>query len=109
MGVNLVVLGLPAVNGFHIERMTKDKRDFVVSTQIGKPVPGKHAFGCEDDLIAVGRNGLEQRLWGRGHIAVQECFSSLVEDTDVHGTGVQIDPTVKRVLFGVKSHGCGSS
>ena len=84
--------------------MTKDKREPVFSTQIGKPVPGKHTCGCEDDLLAVGRNSLEQCLGGRWHIAVQEYFPGLVEDTDVHSTGVEIDTTVKGMLFGVESH-----
>ena len=103
LGVDLVVFGLAAVDGLHIEGMTKDKRDPVFSTEVGKPVPGKHAFGRQDDLIAVGRNGLEQRLWGRGHVPVHQRFTGLVEDAHVHGAGVEIDPTVKRVLGGVES------
>jgi hypothetical protein len=35
---------------------------------------------------------------------VQQRFPSLVEDTNVHGAGVEIDTTVKRVLGGVESH-----
>jgi hypothetical protein len=100
VGVDVVVFGLTAVQGFPRERMTKDTRDLVFSTQIGKPVPGTHAGGGENDLLAGGRHGLEQRLWGRGHMAGQACCSRLVEDTDVHGAGGQIDPAVKRVWCG---------
>jgi hypothetical protein len=74
------------------------------STEVSKPVPGKHAFGSQDDLIAVGGDGLEKRLGGGWHVTVQQRFTSLVEDAHVHGAGVEIDPTVKRVLFGVESH-----
>src|SRR5712691_9279987 len=88
MGVYLVVLGLAAVDRLHIEGMTEDKRDTVFGTEIGKPVPGKHTFSRQDDLIAVGRDGLEQRLGGSLHVAVQERFTGLVEDADVHGAGV---------------------
>ena len=49
-------------------------------------------------------NGLEKRLWGGCHDTVQQRFTSLVEDAKVHGTGVEIDTTVKRVLGGVESH-----
>ena len=89
------------MDGLHVKGMTKHKRDTVFSTEVCKPVPGKHAFGREDDLIVVGGDGLEQRLWGGWHVTVEQCFTSLVEDTDIHGAGVKIDTAVKRVLFGV--------
>ena len=104
MGVDLVVFGFAAVDGLQRESMAEHKRNPVLGTQIGKPVPGKHAFGGQDDLIVVGRNGLEQRLWGGGHVAVHECFTGLVEDAHIHGAGVEIDPAVKRVLSGGESH-----
>jgi hypothetical protein len=72
--------------------------------EVGEPVPGKHTFGGQDDLLTVGSDSLEQRLWGRCHVPVQQRFTSLVEDAQVHGTGVEIDTTVKRVLCGVESH-----
>jgi hypothetical protein len=109
MGVERIVFGLAAMNGFQVEGMTEDKRDPMFSTEISKPVPGKHAFGRQDDLIAVGGDGLEQRLWGGGHGPVQQRFTSLVEDAQVHGAGVEIDTTVKRVLLGVESHEVSSS
>ncbi len=104
MRVDFVVFRLATVDGLHIEGMTEDKRDTMFRTEVGKLVPGKHAFGRQDDLFPVGGDRLEQRLWGGGHIPVHQCFSSLVEDTDVHGTGVEIDAAVKRVLLGVESH-----
>jgi hypothetical protein len=104
MGVDLIVFGFATVDGFHIQGMAQHKRDPVIGAEVGEPVPGKHTFGSHDDLLAVGRNGLEQGFGGGLHIAVQECCPGLIEDTDVHGAGVQIDPAVKRVLFGVESH-----
>jgi hypothetical protein len=109
MGIDLVVFGLAAMDRFHIESMTEDKRNTLFSTEVCKPVPSKHAFGSEDDLIAVGGNGFEQRLWGSCHVTVQPRFASLVEDAHVHGAGVEIDTTVKRVLLRVKSHEVSSS
>ena len=109
LGVDLVVFGLAAMDGFHIEGMTEDKGNPVLSTEIGKPVPGKDAFDADDESVAVGRDGLEKRLWGRGHVPVHQGFPSLVEDTEVHGAGVEIDTTVKMVLFGVESHEVSSS
>jgi len=67
--IDAIVLGFAAVDGFEIQGVTKDERDVVVSTEIGKPVPGKHTFGGQDDLTTGGRNGREQRFWGRGHVS----------------------------------------
>ena len=89
--------------------MTEDTRDPMCSTEVSKPVPSKHAFGRQNDLLAGGGDGLEQRLWGGGHVTVQQRFTSLVEDAQVHGAGVEIDTTVKRVLLGVESHEVSSS
>jgi hypothetical protein len=57
------VFGLAAMDGLHVEGMTEDNRDSVFSTTVRQPVPGQQAFGCDEDLIAVGGNGLEKRLW----------------------------------------------
>jgi hypothetical protein len=46
--------------------------------------------------VQYGRSGF--------HIAVQQDFSVLAHDEDIHGSGMQIDPTVKLVLVGVESH-----
>jgi len=104
MRVDRVVFGLATMDGLHGEGMPQDKRDTVCGAEVGEPVPGKHAFGCQDNLIAGGGDSLEQRLWGGGHVPVQQRFTGLVEDAQVHGAGVEIDATVKRVLLGVESH-----
>lgn len=70
MRVDFVVFRLPTVDGLHIEGMTEDKRDTMCSTEVRQPVPGKHAFGSQDDLLAVGRDSFEQRFWGGGHVPV---------------------------------------
>jgi len=105
LGVDRVVFGLAAMDGLHREGMPEDKRHTVFSTEVRKPVPGQHACGRQDDLIAGRGKSREQRLWGGGHVTVQQRFTSLVEDAHVHGAGVEIDPTVKRVLFGGESPG----
>jgi hypothetical protein len=40
----------------------------------------------------------------RLHVTVKQRLTSLVEDADVHGTGMQVDTAVKWVLRGVQSH-----
>ena len=80
-----------------------------VRTEVGEPVPGEDAFDGDDQIVPIGRNGLEKRLWAGFHIAVQQDLAVLVQDTDVHGAGMQVDATVKLVLFGVESHEVSSS
>ena len=52
MGIDLVVLAFAAVNGPHVEGMVQDERDLFILTEIGQPVPGKHAFGGNHKIIA---------------------------------------------------------
>jgi hypothetical protein len=37
-------------------------------------------------------------------MAVQHDFPIVAQDADVHGTGMQVDSAVERVLMGVESH-----
>ncbi len=78
-------------------------------TEVGQPVPGEDAFDTDDQVLPVGRNGLEKRLWACGHIPVHKDLSILVQDAEVHGAGMQVDAAVKLVLFGVESHEVSSS
>jgi hypothetical protein len=66
-------------------------------------VPGEHAFDRDDETLSIGRNDVQKGLRGRLHITVHEHRSALVEDADVHGTGMQVDAAVTLVLGGVKS------
>ena len=103
MGIIRLVFGCTAVHGLHRQGMAEHERHPVLGTQIGQPVLRKQACGSQDDLLAGGRNGLEQRLWGSGHVAVHQCFPGLIEEAHVHGAGVEIDAAVKRVLGGGES------
>jgi hypothetical protein len=71
MGVDRVIFGLAPMDGLHIEGMAEDKRDALFSTEVSKPVPGKHTFGSHDDLIAVRGDSLEKRFGGGLHVTVQ--------------------------------------
>ena len=48
MGVDLVIFGLAAVNGFHIERMAQDKGNRFLSAEVGEPIPGEDTFNGHD-------------------------------------------------------------
>ena len=44
-----------------------------------------------------------------GMLPVHQDLAILVQDAEVHGAGMQVDATVKLVLFGVESHEVSSS
>jgi len=100
-----LVCGCATVQGFPRARRPQDAREPVVSPQGGQPGPGKQTGGGQDDLPTGGRQGLEQRCWGRGPVSGSPCFTGWVEDADVHGAGLESDPTVKRVLCRGEAHG----
>ena len=59
-GVDFVVLGLGAVDEFHVQGVTDDERDLLLGAEVGDPVPGEHALGGEDDVFAKGSEGAEE-------------------------------------------------
>ena len=107
-GVDPVVLGLAAVDGLHVEDVAQDEGDSLPGAQVGEPVPGEDALDGDDEVLPVGGDRLEEGLRAGLHVAVQEDLTGLVEDAEVHGSGVQIDSAVVAVLLGVKLHGLSS-
>ena len=90
--------------------MTPHEGNPLLSTEISQPVPGEDTFDTDDDILAIGRDGLEKRFWGCWHVTVHQNLPNLVQDAEVHGAGVQVDATVKLVrLRGVKSHEVSSA
>jgi hypothetical protein len=108
-GVNPVVFRFAAMDGFHIQGMAEDKRQSVLRTQVGEPVPRKETLYGDDDILPIGSNRLQKRLWAGFPIAVQQDVAGLIQDADIHGAGMQIDATVKLVLLGVASPEVSSS
>jgi hypothetical protein len=102
--VDAVVFDLGTMDGFHIKGVTKDEGDLFALTEIGEPVPGEHALDSNDDVVAVGTDGLEEWLGFGTHVPMSHDLSVLVEDADVHRSGMEIDPAVEWVLLGIESH-----
>jgi hypothetical protein len=109
LGIDLVVLGFPAVDSLHGEGMPQHKGNPLWRPEVGQPVPGEDAFDGHNHAVTIGRNGLEKRfrsgLHGAGH---QDC-PVMGHDTDIHAPGMQVDTAVKWVLLGVASHEVSSS
>ena len=92
------------MDSLHVEGMAQDEGDLFLGADISEPVPDKHAFHGHRDIFAVWLDGPEECFGWSFVIAVQDGFPFLVQDTDVHGPGMEIDSTIKFVLIGVKSH-----
>jgi hypothetical protein len=104
VGIDFVVFGFATVNGFHIKGMAEDKGDFLLGAEIGEPVPGEDALDGDGHVLSVRRDGFEEQLRTARHIAVQENLAVSIQDTDVHRSGMQIDPAVVSVLLSVEFH-----
>jgi hypothetical protein len=94
VGLDFVVFGFTAVNGFHVEGVAKDEGNLLLGTEISEPVPREETFDSDDDILAIGRNDLEQGVWAGLHVTRHHDLPISVQDADVHGPSVQVDPTV---------------
>lgn len=109
LGVDRVVCGLTPMDRLHVQGMAEDKRDAFGRTEGGQPVPREPAFDGDDEPCSRGRNDVQKGLRGRLQMTVHENLATLVEDTDIHGTGMQIDATIKLVRLGIASPEVSSS
>jgi hypothetical protein len=89
---------------FHIEGMAENEGDVLTGTEVGDPVPGKHAFDSDHDVLAEGSNGAEKRFRVGVDVLMNPDLAFGIKDTDKHVLGVQIDSTIKLVLPGVEIH-----
>jgi len=104
MGIDFVVFAFAAMDGPHVEGMAKDERDVLVLAEVGQPVPGEHAFGSDNHVLAERFDDPQEDIRPGLYVTVQDDIPVPVEDADIHFVGVQVDSTVKFVLFGVKLH-----
>ena len=79
LGIDLVVLGLAAVDGFHIQRVAQHEGDPFPATHISDPVPGEDAFHRHDDVGPVRGDGFQESIRFSGQVLVQEDLSALVQ------------------------------
>jgi len=88
--------------------MTENERNFMLVAEISHPVPAEYAFNTYDDIVDVGKYELEKQFRVCVDVFVNFHFSLLVQDTDVHFPGMQIDAAVILVLLIIKSHDLAS-
>jgi hypothetical protein len=100
VGIACVVFGLTAMEGLHGERMPQDEGHAFVSAESSEPIPGEDACNGHDQPLAIRGNGLEERFRSGLHVAVQQEFPLVAQDTDRHRAGMQVDTTVKLMRLG---------
>jgi len=106
VSVDLVVLGFAAVDGLHVEGVAQDEGDVVLGAEVSEPIPGEDALGAHEEVGAVGLDGLKEACGLAAQVAVQKNLAGFVlEDAEVHGPSVEIDPAVVSMLASVEAHG----
>ena len=104
VGVDLVVLGFPAVNGFHVQSMAEHESDSFPAAQISDPVPGEDTLHRHRDILPVWGDGSEQSIGTCAVVPVQENLAGLVLDADIHRSCMQVYAAVVLMLSCVESH-----
>ena len=74
-----------------------------------RQVPGQETLDGHDKIGALRCHGPEECLRTGLHVLVEQNLASLVQDADLHTTGMPIDAAVYLVLRGVKSPEVSSS
>jgi hypothetical protein len=92
------------VNGLHVQGVARHESDVLGLAQIGQPVPAEEALAGDHPVIAEGRDGFEKGARLGRHFLVQHDGAGLVEDPQVHGSGMQVDPAVEAVRLVVETH-----
>ena len=88
--------------------MSEDEGDLLLGAEIGEPVTGEDALDADDDLVGVGRDGVEESVRIGVDVPVELDLAVVVDDAELHGTGVQVDAAVVGVAVGEESHWASS-
>jgi hypothetical protein len=96
------------MDGFHIEGMTEDKGDTFFIAEVSEPVPGEYALDRDDNVFAVGFDSFKEGIGLSMEVLMKQDVPVLVEDTEIHGSGVKINTAVEFMLVCVESHEASS-
>jgi hypothetical protein len=109
LGIDTIVFGCAAMDGLHGERVPEDESDPFPRTQVSQPRPREETCDRDDKSVTRGGNDLKEGLGVSVVVVMDQALPVVVHDTDVHRPGMQIDATVRLMLFGVESHEVSSS
>jgi hypothetical protein len=86
--------------------VTEDERNAFLRAEISEPVPAEDALDADDEIATIRFDRPEEALGLAAQVAVQDDLAALVvEDSEIHGPGVEIDPAVVSMLACVETHG----
>jgi hypothetical protein len=108
LGVDAVALGLGAVDGLHVERVSEDEGDAFPGAEVGEPVPTVDALDGDDQVLAERSDGEQEADRVAGEASVQKHRPALSDNADVHRPRMQIDPAVVLVWPLVEVHSSSS-
>ena len=88
--------------------MPQDEGYAMLDTQIGDPIPGKHAFHGDDNVLSERLDELEEDFSIGSNVSVQPDLPGFIQNAEIHFFRMKVDSAIKFVLFGVKSHSVAS-
>ena len=106
LGVDAIAFGFAAMDGFEVERVSQQKAEVALMAEVGQPVPIEGRLTADDQITLFERlQCSEEPLDLLGvKIPMQMLFTEMIDDTDVHRVGMQVDPAVEFVLSVVEVH-----
>ena len=106
--VDFVVFDLSAVDRFEVQCMSQHELNLMFFAKIAQPVPIKGRLASDDQAVRLPCERFDRLekcvSVSRMKIPVQSFFTAVIDDTDVHLIGVQVDSAVEWVLFLIQIH-----
>jgi hypothetical protein len=88
------------VDGLEGPGVAQREGDLVVAAGVGQPVPAVDARAADDEPLAEGGDGLEERLGSGGEVAGVALLAVAVEDGEDQRSGVEIDAGIESGVGG---------
>ena len=93
------------MDGPHVESMAENEGNSVLGTEVGEPVPVEDALRRHDQVLPVGSDGFEEAGPVAGEVLVKQDVALGVQNAQIEGAGVKVDPAVMLMLLGIEAHG----
>lgn len=80
----------------------------MVGAKIGQPVPAEDTFDADNNIFDEGKDPFEKQFRVGFDIRMDNDFSPMIQDADIHFSGMKIDTAVILMQLIVKFHGMAS-
>lgn len=96
LAVNLVILGLRALDGLHVEGMSESEVNPRVGARIAEPVPIERALTGDGQVMSIRLDQLQEIAEVVvADVSMQQDLAFAVHDAGVHALGMQVDSAVE--------------